>query len=128
MHKTGKIIFVGGVHGVGKSTFASMIKSKNSQIDILSCSDIIKWENSAHKEVENVGETQNKLLRNLPFFIDQDINYIMDGHFFALELITEFQRKEIKYAKEVADTLGVPLEECNSTNRKNVILSVLGSF
>lgn len=174
MHKTGKIIFVGGVHGVGKSTFASMIKSKNSQIDSLSCSDIIKWENSAHKEVENVGETQNKLLRNLPYFIDQDKNYILDGHFclltehggiervpievfetmspsmivvlkeepnvicqrlnqrdshnYSLELITEFQEKEIIYAKEVADTLGVPLEECNSTNRKNVILSVLGSF
>ena len=174
IHKAGKIIFVGGVHGVGKSTFASMIKSKNSQIDCLSCSDIIKWENSAHKEVENVGETQNKLLRNLPYFIDQDKNYILDGHFclltenggiervpievfetmsplmivvlieepnvicqrlnqrdshnYSLELITEFQRKEIIYAKEVADTLGVPLEECNSTNRKNVILSVLGSF
>ena len=58
MHKTGKIIFVGGVHGVGKSTFASMIKSKYSQIESLSCSDIIKWENPTHKKVENVGETQ----------------------------------------------------------------------
>ena len=72
MHKTGKIIFVGGVHGVGKSTFVSMIKSKYSQIESLSCSDIIKWENPTHKKVENVGETQNTLLRNLPYFIDQD--------------------------------------------------------
>lgn len=174
MHKTGIIIFVGGVHGVGKSTFASMIKSKYSQIESLSCSDIIKWENPTHKKVENVGETQNTLLRNLPYFIDQDKNYILDGHFclltehgdiervpievfetmspsmivvlkeepnvicqrliqrdshnYSLELITEFQEKEIRYAKEVADTLGVPLEECDSTNRDNVILSVLDSL
>lgn len=174
MHKTGKIIFVGGVHGVGKSTFASMIKSKYSQIESLSCSDIIKWENPTHKKVENVGETQNTLLRNLPYFIDQDQNYILDGHFclltehgdiervpivvfetmspsmivvlkeepnvicqrliqrdshnYSLELITEFQEKEIRYAKEVADTLGVPLEECDSTNRDNVIFSVLDSI
>lgn len=174
MHKTGKINFVGGVHGVGKSTFASMIKSKYSQIESLSCSDIIKWENPTHKKVENVGKTQNTLLRNLPYFIDQDKNYILDGHFclltehgdiervpievfetmspsmivvlkeepnvicqrliqrdshnYSLELITEFQEKEIRYAKEVADTLGVPLEECDSTNRENVILSVLDSL
>ena len=174
MHKTGKIIFVGGVHGVGKSTFASMIKSKYSQIESLSCSDIIKWENPTHKKVQNVGKTQNTLLRNLPYFIDQDKNYILDGHFclltehgdiervpievfetmspsmivvlkeepnvicqrliqrdshnYSLELITEFQEKEIRYAKEVADTLGVPLEECDSTNRDNVIFSVLDSI
>ena len=51
-----------------------------------------------------------------------------DSHNYSLELITEFQEKEIRYAKEVADTLGVPLEECDSTNRDNVIFSVLDSI
>lgn len=174
MFKTGKIIFVGGVHGVGKSTFADMIKSQYPMLESLSCSKIIKWENPAHKEVENVGETQNTLLSNLPYFIDQDKKYILDGHFcllterggiervpievfetmspsmivvleeepnvicqrlnqrdshnYSLELITDFQKEEIKYATEVADTLGVPLEVCNSTNRENVTRSVLASF
>ena len=49
-------------------------------------------------------------------------------HYYSLELITEFQKEEIKYATEVADTLGVPLEVCNSTNCENVIRSVLASF
>ena len=174
MFKNGKIIFVGGVHGVGKSTFADMIKSQYPKIESLSCSKIIKWENPAHKEVEDVGETQNTLLVNLPYFIDQDKNYILDGHFcllteqgsiervpievfetispsmivvlheepniicqrlnqrdlhnYSLELITEFQKEEIRYSTEVADALGVPLEVCNSINRENVIRMVLASI
>lgn len=174
MYKTGKIIFVGGVHGVGKSTFAAMTKSKCAQVNLLSCSQIINWENPAHKEVRNVCETQNNLLQNLPYFIDQDKNYILDGHFcllteqggiervpmdvfetispslivvlkdepsvicrrlnqrdlhnYSLELITDFQREEIKYAKEVADTIGVPLEICNSTDSENVIRKVMAAF
>lgn len=174
MFKNGKIIFVGGVHGVGKSTFADMIKSQYPKIESLSCSKIIKWENPAHKEVEDVGETQNALLSNLPYFIDQDKNYILDGHFcllteqggiervpievfetmspsrivvlkerpdvicqrlnqrdsrnYSLDLITEFQVEEIKYATEVADTLGVTLEVCDSTNREDVIRNVSASF
>ena len=174
MFKTEKIIFVGGVHGVGKSTFADMIKSQYPQAETLSCSKIIKWENPAHKEVENVGETQNTLLANLPYFIDQDKDYILDGHFcllteqggiervpievfeimspsmivvlkedpaiicqrlnqrdshnYSLELITKFQKEEIKYATEVADTLGIPLEICDSTNREYVIRKVSASF
>ena len=71
MFKNGKIIFVGGVHGVGKSTFADMIKSQYPKIESLSCSKIIKWENPTHKEVEDVGKTQNTLLSNLPYFIDE---------------------------------------------------------
>lgn len=174
MYKTGKIIFVGGVHGVGKSTFSSLVKSKCPQIYSLSCSEIIKWENPTHKEVENVGETQNKLLQNIPYFIDQDKNYILDGHFclltekgcieripmevfetispsfivvlkdsphkicqrlnvrdahcYSIEFIAEFQREEIKYAKEVADTLGVPIEICNSFDCEDTIRKVLASF
>lgn len=174
MFKMGKIIFVGGVHGVGKSTFANIIKSQYPQMETLSCSKIIKWENPAHKEVKDVSETQNTLLANLPYFIDQDKNYILDGHFcllteqggiervpmevfetmspsmiivlkedpnvicqrlnqrdshnYSLELMTDFQEEEIKCATEVAETLGVPLEVCDSTNSENLIRSVLASF
>lgn len=171
MYKTGKIVFVGGIHGVGKSTFAYNIKSKCSQVECLSCSEIIKWENPTHKEVGNVSETQGKLLQNLPYFIDQDRNYILDGHFclltergsiecipmevfetispslivvlkeaphkicqrlnvrdrhnYPVELVAEFQEEEIKYAKEVANTLGIPLEVCNSTDSEYIIRKVL---
>lgn len=171
MFKSGKIVFVGGVHGVDKSTFANAIKNKCANIECLSCSKIIKGNNPAHKKVD---DSQNILLANLPYFIDQDKDYILDGHFcllteqgviervpidvfesmspsmivvlkeepniicqrlnereahnYSLEFITEFQKEEIKYASEVADTLDVPLEVCNTINCEDVMHKVLVSF
>lgn len=167
MFKNGKNIFVGGVHGVGKSTFSVVVKQKCRSIECLSCSKIIKWENPSHKEVENVEKTQDALLANLPYFIDQDKNYLLDGHFcllteqgtiervpmevfevtspsliivmkeepaiicqrlnkrdspnYPIELVTNFQKEELKSAAEVADTLGVPLEICNRENSEDII-------
>lgn len=167
MFKNGKIIFVGGVHGVGKSTFSAVVKQKCRSIECLSCSKIIKWENPSHKEVENVEETQDALLANLPYFIDQDKNYLLDGHFcllteqgtiervpmevfevmslsliivlkeepaiicqrlnkrdshnYPIELVTNFQEEELKYAAEVADTLGISLEICDREKSEDII-------
>lgn len=170
MFKNGKIIFWGGVHGVGKSTFSKSVTDKYPDMESLSCSTIIKWENPAIKEVGDVGETQNALLANLPYFIDQDKNYLLDGHFcllteqgtiervpmevfeamspslmivlvedpaiicqrlnkrdshdYTLELMTEFQEEELKYALEVAETLGVPIEVSDSKNKENLIQQI----
>lgn len=170
MFKSGKIIFLGGVHGVGKSTFSKSVTDKCHDMESLSCSTIIKWENPAIKEVGDVGETQNTLLANLPYFIDQDKNYLLDGHFcllteqgtiervpmevfeamspslmivlveepaiicqrlnkrdshdYTLEVMTEFQKEELKYASEVADTLGVPIEVSDSKNKENLIQQI----
>lgn len=174
MFKNGKIIFVGGVHGVGKSSFSNVLKDKCMSVESLSCSKIIQWKNPARKEVKNVGETQNTLLANLPYFIDQDKNYVLDGHFclltengtiervpmevfeaispsliivlkeepviicqrlkmrdsrnYSLELMTGFQEEELKYAEEVADTLGVPLEVYTAENQEVVVQSVEMQF
>lgn len=170
MFKNGEIVFVGGVHGVGKSTFAKSVKDKCPNMESLSCSTIIKWENPANKEVGDVSETQNALLANFPYFIDQDKNYILDGHFclltkqgsiervpidvfelmspsmivvlkenpyiicqrlnqrdsrhYSLEFMTKFQIKEITYAAEVAETLGVPFEICDGNNKESIIQSI----
>ena len=174
MFKNGKIIFVGGVHGVGKSTFSAVVKQKCRAIECLSSSKIIKWENPSHKEVENVEETQDPLLANLPYFIDQDKNYLLDGHFcllteqgtiervpievfevmspsliivlkeepaiicqrlnkrdshnYPIELVTNFQEEELKYAAEVADTLGISLEICDSEKQNAIVQSVEMQF
>lgn len=84
MSKNGHIVFVGGVHGVGKSTFANSIREKCPNMECLSCSTIIKWENPANKEVKDESETQNALLSNLSYFIDLDKSYVLDGHFCLL--------------------------------------------
>lgn len=136
MFKNGKIIFVGGVHGVGKSTFADMIKSQYPKIESLSCSKIIKWENPAHKEVEDVGETQNALLSNLPYFIDQDKNYILDGHFCLLTEQGGIERVPIEVFETMSPSRIVVLKErpdvicqrLNQRDSRNYSLDLITEF
>ena len=81
MTKTKKIIFICVVYGVGKSTFVNSVKRRCPFVEGLSCSTILNWKNPALKEVENVEDNQNKLIENLPYFIDLDKSYLLDGHF-----------------------------------------------
>lgn len=162
MAKSKKIIFVGGIHGVGKSTFVAAVRSKCPSVEGLSCSTILKWDNPARKKVEDVEANQNRLLANLPYFIDMDKEYLLDGHFcllteqntidrvpldvfeainpdmillleespkvirqrlsqrdstqYSIALLKSFLDEERTYAKEVADTIGIPIIYCNTDN------------
>ncbi len=78
------IIFVGGIHAVGKSTFAQQVKADNKKITLLSASDIIQWKDSKEKIVEEVLDNQNLLVENLHKQIDIDKPYLLDGHFCLL--------------------------------------------
>lgn len=80
-----EIIFVGGIHGVGKSYFCSYLKQKyNTQH--FSCSSLIsgfKKQQFEKKEIEDVNDNQSILVQalstitfNKPFFLD--------GHFCLL--------------------------------------------
>lgn len=172
MAKSKKIIFIGGIHGVGKGTFVDAVRAKCPSVEGLSCSTILKWENPAHKEVENVEENQNRLLANLPYFIDMDKEYLLDGHFglltengtiervpldvfetinpdmillieenptiicqrlqqrdsvlYSIELLSSFLQEERNYAKEVAETLGIPIKICNAERWDSCIDEVVG--
>jgi adenylate kinase len=75
------IIFVGGIHGVGKSTFTSNVKKQLPSIELLSCSKVLKWENPSEKRVDNVRANQNRLIENLRELVDIDKPYLLDGHF-----------------------------------------------
>lgn len=101
MSKSNKIIFIGGVHGVGKSTFVNSVKAKCPSVEGISCSTIMKWKNPAHKKVENVEENQNKLLTNLPYFIDLDKNYLLDGHFCLLTEKNTIERVPIEVFENI---------------------------
>lgn len=172
MAKSKKIIFIGGIHGVGKGTFVDAVRAKCPSVEGLSCSTILKWKNPAHKVVENVKENQNRLLANLPYFIDMDKEYLLDGHFclltengtiemvsldvfetinpdmillieekptiicqrlqqrdsvqYSVELLSSFLQEERNYAKEVAETLGIPIKICNSEIWTSCIDEVVG--
>lgn len=80
------IIFIGGIHGVGKGTICKEI-SLNTGLIHFTASQILKWEEiseKGNKLVENITSTQNRLKKGLKNLIKKDKQYILDGHFCLL--------------------------------------------
>lgn len=80
------IIFIGGIHGVGKGTICKKIALKTELIH-LTASQILKWEgisDSDNKLVKNITSTQDRLIKGLKNLIKKDKKYILDGHFCLL--------------------------------------------
>ena len=63
------IIFIGGIHGVGKGTLCERIESELGIVH-LSASEVLKWKDfnvdSSDKRVADIDATQDRLLKNLP--------------------------------------------------------------
>ncbi len=80
------LIFIGGIHGVGKGTICQQISKEFDYIH-LSASEVLKWDEISileNKIVENIDLTQDRLIRNLNKIVSKDKNYILDGHFCLL--------------------------------------------
>lgn len=79
-----KIIFVGGVHGVGKTTLCNRIK-EDLGIKNYSSSELIGRYNSLilndNKQVDNINNNQDILLQSINKYIDKSEPIILDGHF-----------------------------------------------
>jgi len=93
-----KIIFIGGIHGVGKGYLCENISSKY-QIKHFSASDIIKWgeiSNIKNKTVNDFDYTQQRLLKELKKIIKKERHYILDGHYCLLNSYNEPERIGIK--------------------------------
>ena len=83
MSLTNNIIFIGGIHGVGKGTICKEIVSKTDLIHI-TASEILKWNeinSSDNKLVQNISSTQERLIYGLKNLIENDKQYLLDGHF-----------------------------------------------
>ena len=82
-----KIIFIGGVHGIGKTTLCRSICSKFN-ITHHSASELIKRyshiEFALNARVENIDENQEALINAINEYLDPQKKYIMDGHFCLL--------------------------------------------
>ncbi|HIB8180665.1 TPA: ATP-binding protein [Elizabethkingia anophelis] len=77
------IIFVGGVHGVGKGKICSELKLKTKLIH-LTASEVLKWRDISDKNnklVENISRTQDLLVDNLRKIIKENNTYLLDGHY-----------------------------------------------
>lgn len=82
------IIFIGGIHGVGKSTICKQVCAE-FKINYLSASEILKWkdvsQNGKDKTIKDILFTQNLLLEGLKHIVDKKTFYILDGHFCLLD-------------------------------------------
>lgn len=86
MKLNNNIIFIGGIHGVGKGTVCKEIASKTDLIHI-TASEILKWNeisSSDNKFVKNISSTQERLINGLKNLIKNDRQYLLDGHFCLL--------------------------------------------
>lgn len=72
-------IFVGGIHGSGKSRFCKILQ-KEIICDYVSASKILQW-TTKDKTVENIEANQEALSLLIPYAIQGDKTFVIDGHF-----------------------------------------------
>lgn len=81
------IIFVAGIHGVGKTTYCKEL-SKTLNIQHYSCSNLIrqyKFLSNSNKFAENIDKNQDFLLQSIDTLLKNDETCILDGHFCLLD-------------------------------------------
>jgi adenylate kinase len=82
------IVFIGGIHGVGKSTICRQI-CDDVKLEYLSASELLKWndirENAQNKKVNNIPFTQERLILGLTNSIQKNKYYLLDGHYCLLD-------------------------------------------
>lgn len=81
------IAFIGGIHGVGKSTICQNI-CHELNLEYLSASELLKWkdinEDVDNKKVKDIPETQYRLILGLANTVQSGRYYLLDGHYCLL--------------------------------------------
>ncbi|MEO8884919.1 MAG: ATP-binding protein [Mucilaginibacter sp.] len=101
------IAFVGGIHGVGKSTICHKICA-DLNINYLSASDVLQWKvikpNYRDKKVNDIPFTQNKLITGLANIIKDDQFYLLDGHYCLLDKNNKIYNIDIETFQQINPT------------------------
>lgn len=89
------MIFVSGVHGVGKSFFCNMVKNTIG-IESYSASKLIEQKKNAafsqDKLIPDIDDNQPYLLQAVNELKESGVNFILDGHFCLLNSLGEITR------------------------------------
>lgn len=89
------MIFISGVHGVGKSYFCDMVKSETG-IESYSASTLITLKKhsgfSKDKLIPDIDDNQQYLLQAVSELRDSGENFILDGHFCLLNATGDITR------------------------------------
>ncbi len=116
------IAFVGGIHGVGKSTICKKICDELN-ITYLSASDVLKWKaikkNYKDKKVEDIPYTQNQLIVGLKGIIKQNQHYLLDGHFCLWDIENNISKIPQEVFQEINPScLGVIIGEVSEIKNR----------
>lgn len=121
-----KIVFLGGIHGVGKNTMCTLLMEQWTEIIHLTASDLIKWNEISpdvnNKEVNDVNETQNRLISALRGTIEPSKKYILDGHFCLLRPGGEISRVPFETFRAINPCAIAVMTERPSTISKRLSL------
>lgn len=106
----GQVVFLGGVHGVGKSTLAALCKE--SGVEHLRASDLIKQASSEarfdeRKRVKDVDGNQGILMRSLNARISSGGKFLLDGHFTLFNAAGEIEKIPLATFQAILLPLGV---------------------
>lgn len=121
-----KLVFVGGVHGVGKSTICRSICDELG-ITYLSASDLIKWSelnvDPRNKLVKDISQTQDRLVTALNALVQVGKDYLLDGHFCLFNSQADVKRIPLATFKSIAPAVvcvitGTPSEIEESQGRR----------
>lgn len=77
-------VFIGGVHGVGKSTLIKAIKGKLLDYEHLICSEVIKYTQSK-LNVKKIDRNQDVLVSGIENIAPSAKTLLIDGHFALLQ-------------------------------------------
>lgn len=104
----GKIVFLGGIHGTGKG-FISDRLCHNLSMKYLSASGLIKWTeistDAKNKAVDNIPNTQERLMTALKATCIENKNYLLDGHYCLLNSNQEPTKIEFEIFSEINPTI-----------------------
>lgn len=92
------IVFVGGIHGVGKTSFSQGLCDATSLKRVTASALINSGET---KLVQNVGKNQDILIQAIRSELDQSKNYLMDGHFCLLNSESKVEEIQIDVFQQI---------------------------
>lgn len=106
--KKPKLIFIGGVHGVGKSVCCNNITAKK-QIPSYSCGELIQW-NQVQKKVKDVASNQRTLSRAINNLYSPFDNVLIDGHFVLWNLHGGIETVGLDFFKSIKPSKLIVIE------------------
>lgn len=102
MDKQGKVVFVAGVHGVGKSHFRDEFSSL-LDAECASASDLIGKHRrlAGDKSVQDVGSNQEALIQEITLLRSCNEWIVLDGHFCVVKVGGEIEEVSVDVFREI---------------------------